>query len=673
MLAAPLFTMNGSGDESESGDEEASAVLSVSKASGLDPEGEEITVTGSGYTIDPAGVYAQVGWIKPGEWTPLSAEETRAENRVGVATAWISGPRQPVWVVAEDGTGSFTWTTTVTKAAVDEKAKDGFVLAAFTLGAHGNWVQPENEKFVALSFAGAVAPPVKPVTPSVTKPVAAGSFSWGVKQSFRDYVSGPIAAGSISTTNVRSTGNSFVFGQATGGTFNGSTGTSNYSGSVRFVGHGGVLDLTLANPVVRVDSSASGTLLLRVNGATVPFATLALGSGSRSVTGGATSFTGVSATLTAAGAAAFVNGDSQFYPAGTALDRVSFVIGAPSSPATGTRTVSAFVAPTAVPPTPPATSGITMAGADPHSLASGDQVTITAGGFEPGERGIRVVIYSDPIVLATDATADASGVVTWTGFLPEGLTGSHTLTLQGSVDRGIELTIAETAVLMASGCVADLATLTWGFKEAFRSYISSTIANGEWGVADGATYETPNFGWSDGVGSYDGAAETGELSFDGSIRFTGHGGILDTTLANPQLRFDGDGKATLLLDVTGTTRDGEEVNELGVEFATVDLAAAEKTVEDAQLSFAGAPAVLTAAGSEAFGTYPAGEVLDPITVAFSSECAAPDTGAPAPEEGDASETTEPADLGWLIWAGATLLVVAAAIATTILVMRRRAA
>ena len=44
------------------------------------------------------------------------------------------------------------------------------------------------------------------------------------------------------------------------------------------------------------------------------------------------------------------------------------------------------------------------------------------------------------------------------------------------------------------------ATLTWGFKESFRAYIDGDIANGEWTTSGGATYETPEFSWSDGTG-----------------------------------------------------------------------------------------------------------------------------------------------------------------------------
>jgi hypothetical protein len=168
-------------------------------------------------------------------------------------------------------------------------------------------------------------------------------------------------------------------------------------------------------------------------------------------------------------------------------------------------------------------------------------------------------------------------------------------------------------------CTVDDATITWGFKESFRSYISGTIANGQWTVADGATYTTPDFGFSGGSGTL--TAGKGTISFPGSIEFTGHGGILDTTVANPQLRFDGSGTATLLLDVKGTTQQGAPVDEKAVEFATVGLDGG--VVEGGSYRVDAAPATLTAAGSAAFGTYTAGTTLDPITVAFaaSPECA----------------------------------------------------
>ncbi|QYH35534.1 HtaA domain-containing protein [Salinibacterium sp. M195] len=173
-------------------------------------------------------------------------------------------------------------------------------------------------------------------------------------------------------------------------------------------------------------------------------------------------------------------------------------------------------------------------------------------------------------------------------------------------------------------CEISDAAITWGIKESLRSYISGTIANGEWAVSDGATYETPNFGWSTGSGVLD--AGEGVIAFDGALRFTGHDGILDTTLSSLELSFDGSTTAHLIFDVSGTTQDGNPVDETGVEFADINIAGI--AVTDGRATLNDAPVVLTETGSAAFGTYPAGEALDPITVNFS----ATESCMPAPKE-----------------------------------------
>src|SRR5690606_7451077 len=109
----------------------------------------------------------------------------------------------------------------------------------------------------------------------------------------------------------------------------------------------------------------------------------------------------------------------------------------------------------------------------------------------------------------------------------------------------------------AGSCTISDATLTWGFKESFRAYLTSSIAHGEWIVSDGAAYETPEFSWH-GTGSLDPATQRGDLAFEGSVLFWGHDGALQTTIANPRVVLGVDG-AVLLLDVTGTTQDGSAV------------------------------------------------------------------------------------------------------------------
>jgi len=186
----------------------------------------------------------------------------------------------------------------------------------------------------------------------------------------------------------------------------------------------------------------------------------------------------------------------------------------------------------------------------------------------------------------------------------------------------------------AATCEVTDAQLTWGFKESFRSYISSSIANGEWTVSDGATYDTPAFGFAGGTG-----AVPGTVAFPGSIEFTGHGGILDTTIANPQLVLDGSSTATLLLDVSGTTQEGQPVDERAVPFATVDVST----------GLTDAPAELTAAGAAAFGTYPAGEELDPLTVTLPEGCSVGEPGNPGLVVGAVGIAAAALAIAWWVW------------------------
>ena len=179
----------------------------------------------------------------------------------------------------------------------------------------------------------------------------------------------------------------------------------------------------------------------------------------------------------------------------------------------------------------------------------------------------------------------------------------------------------------ADTCIVDAATIEWGFKESFRSYVSGSIANGEWIVSDGASYETPSFAFADAAGDYNPANSTGLVSFPGAITFTGHGGVLNTTVANPRLKFVDAATAILVLDVTGTTQDGVPIDNTGVEFATLDLSGAS-ALTDSTLTIAEAPAVLTAAGAEAFGTYEEGEEFDPLNASITivDDCALVGTG-----------------------------------------------
>mgnify|MGYP001267567346 CR=1 FL=1 len=554
---------------------------------------------------------------------------------------------------ASAGTVELTGAGSPRSATLDAEGRATFSLSGLAVGSYSLTAAftPSNPLLREASSGSAA---LEVVTTQV------GSLTWGIKAGFRDYVTGTIARGSITTSGATSSGGAFGFTQVSGALDGSGLGSIGYGGTVRFTGHDGALDLRFADPLVRIESASSGTLLVRVNGATVALAELRLSAGTRSSVDGVVSYRGVPAVLTAAGAAAF----DGFYGAGEALDPVSFTVGAAGTAAGGTRTIAAF-APAGNTPaaTPPATEGVES---EATAFREGGTYTFTAGGFQPGETGILAVVYSAPVVLADDLTADADGVVRWTGALPAGLSGRHTFTFQGSVDRGLVIEIAEAEVL---GCAVDAAELDWGFKESFRAYLDGSIANGGWETADGATYATPLFSFT-GAGSYD--AETGdtELDFAGSIRFTGHGGVLDMTVANPRVVVNGD-RAVLLLDITGETQDGRTVSAPGVEFVELDLEAAERTEDGDAIAWTGVPATLAAAGATAFGTYDTGTEFDPIDlrVALDADCVEP---VAEPEAATTSVETEPSSDSSSI-VGIVLAVLAAlAIAVAIVLLVRRA-
>ena len=168
-------------------------------------------------------------------------------------------------------------------------------------------------------------------------------------------------------------------------------------------------------------------------------------------------------------------------------------------------------------------------------------------------------------------------------------------------------------------CQVEDVSITWGFKESFRSYISSSIANGSWEVSGDVGYEIPEFTFTGGSGFLAPDRSLGEVGFTGGIVFSGHDGILETVLQNPELVVTGPREATLVLDVTGDTMEEVSVNQRDVDFASVTWDGSWETVDADQglWRVVDAEVTLTQEGSEAFGTYPAGEVLDPMSFTLS--------------------------------------------------------
>ncbi|MDT0344582.1 HtaA domain-containing protein [Streptomyces litchfieldiae] len=185
-----------------------------------------------------------------------------------------------------------------------------------------------------LSITSLAAPAFAEDTQAAPIGLVDGTLDWGVKESFRRYITGPIAGGSATTADGAETNQDGSY------RFTGGTGTYDltthavdtaFDGSVHFEGHHGALDLKLSELRV-VTEGTSGSIVadVTVAGTTtedVEFAALDLtGVAPGQGEGGAMVFAGIPATLTAGGAEAFEFNGSPMYAEGTALDPATLTV-----------------------------------------------------------------------------------------------------------------------------------------------------------------------------------------------------------------------------------------------------------------------------------------------------------------------------------------------------------
>ena len=156
--------------------------------------------------------------------------------------------------------------------------------------------------------------------------------SWGVKESFRAYLSGSIANGQWTTDgNVGYETPLFSFTGDTGQLArDGSSGVVSTDGAMRFVGHDGLLDQTLSAPRIVLEGNQA-VLLFDVRGDTqegvsvdqagVEFVSIDISRADVDREAGLWGVTAASTTLTEPGAEAFGT-----YPAGEPFDPIDVVI-----------------------------------------------------------------------------------------------------------------------------------------------------------------------------------------------------------------------------------------------------------------------------------------------------------------------------------------------------------
>ncbi|QOR46392.1 HtaA domain-containing protein [Trueperella pecoris] len=169
----------------------------------------------------------------------------------------------------------------------------------------------------------------------------------------------------------------------------------------------------------------------------------------------------------------------------------------------------------------------------------------------------------------------------------------------------------------AKQCVVDphkkritQGTLNWGLRSSFTTYIRGAIAHGKWDL-NGASWDGSNFNFPASGGTFNTQTKAGTVYYSGSVHFTGHDGVLDLTISRPSLEIKGNTGA-LYMNVVGSDMSGNKFDLGRVHFANAAINKLSAT--DKALSFSASSVTLTAAGAKAFaGFYKAGEALAPLS------------------------------------------------------------
>ncbi|MEU1814067.1 HtaA domain-containing protein [Streptomyces roseifaciens] len=161
-----------------------------------------------------------------------------------------------------------------------------------------------------------------------------GNLDWGLRKSFRDYITDGFGAGKIEVTGpATKTGAGFRFPKGEG-KFDeaGSTLKAAFKGQVRFTGHEGELDLTFGKFELEASGKTgklSAEVVSKADGAkpkTVQLADLTLTDGVPKAKDGVVHLQGVGAKLTEDGAKVFSYKGRNFYKAGSDLDPVTAAV-----------------------------------------------------------------------------------------------------------------------------------------------------------------------------------------------------------------------------------------------------------------------------------------------------------------------------------------------------------
>ena len=415
--------------------------------------------------------------------------------------------------------------------------------------------------------------------------VESGTLSWDIRESFLKYLTS-FAHGSVNVEGMEKTAaGGFKYTQASG-VYNPETKTGqiNFAGTAEFTGHNGQLKSTIKNMRLVV-VNGKGTLVADVDaltrdGKSVSKTGLAIAEvdlSGASVKDGVFSAQNAAVALTAEGSEVLFAG--QYRGADNAMAPLSFSV--KLSEQTAENTVE-------VPRVSENKSSDNKGSENGSSDNSSSNSSDNSGANGSGSNG----------------SAGTSGSVSNGGSSSNG-------SVSNNPAQPVCVPVTRTREVQEQGAsdgTIKSANLGWGVRDSFRNYVRGGIANGSWEL-NGTSYSSDAFNWSNGTGTFKGGK--GSISFSGSVRFTGHHGILDTTIANPRLEINGN-SGTLYATMNSNDPSGKATNYGEVALLKVDLSGLQSSSD--AVSVNGAATTLTAEGAKAFaGFYDAGKDMAPLS------------------------------------------------------------
>lgn len=303
----------------------------VVKGTGFDPESNIGTNLNSPIPAgQPQGTFIVFGNFAA-EWKPSEGNSSTSRfmhkdaRQWAVSDAVFDALENPASiadsrdVLAEDG--SFTTTVTLKAPTAEQVLPANGQWGIYTYAGGVGTVNAAQEIGVAINFAS------EDSDDSDEEEQAAGSLFWGVKESFVNYIS---SAGKVTVTEPAGRdGNIFGFPLSSTDAWDAETETGSlaYSGEVNFFAHGGVLNITLTNPIIEVLNENEALLKVEYEGALKTIATVDLSVAQRTANEDG-SVTWADATVIATSGTTHIFGSN--YPAGTELAPATFTAGAVS-------------------------------------------------------------------------------------------------------------------------------------------------------------------------------------------------------------------------------------------------------------------------------------------------------------------------------------------------------